>query len=146
RAGGERCGLATRGASGRGARSARAAYSRRLQAYTRGVLHFSGYGVAAMTDDRSTRYAAEIAAAREALDGFMTAFNAEDAEAMRTRWFHCPHVRFHSGEVTVMPTPADFHNLVWGRQGEAAGWARTAWDFIELIDAGPGKVHFRVQF
>ncbi|MGE4045951.1 MAG: hypothetical protein AB7F35_13935, partial [Acetobacteraceae bacterium] len=87
-----------------------------------------------------------IAGARAAMDGFMAAFNAEDAEAIRTRWFHFPHVRFHSGKVTVMPTQADFHNLVWSRQGQSAGWARTAWDYVEVIDAGPEKVHFRVQF
>ena len=99
-----------------------------------------------MTDDPNTAFATEIAAARGAMNGFMAAFNAEDAEAIRTRWFHFPHVRFHSGTVTVMATPADFHNLVWGRQGQARGWARTAWDYVELIDAGPDKVHFRVQF
>ena len=89
---------------------------------------------------------ADLAAARAALDGFMEAFNAEDAEAMRTRWFHFPHVRLHSGKVTVMQTPADLHLAVWDRKGQSAGWARTAWDYIELIDSGPGKAHFRVQF
>lgn len=87
-----------------------------------------------------------VAQARAALDGFMAAFNAEDAEAIRTRWFHFPHVRLHSGKVTVMATPADFHNLVWDRAGQAEGWARTAWDYVETIDAGPEKAHFRVQF
>ena len=86
------------------------------------------------------------AEARAVLDGFMAAFNAEDAEAIRTRWFHFPHVRLHSGKVTVMPTPADFHNLVWDRRGQAEGWGRSAWDYVETIDAGPEKVHFRVQF
>ncbi len=99
-----------------------------------------------MTDDPNAPFSAEIAAARAAMDGFMAAFNAEDAEAIRTRWFHFPHVRLHSGEVTVMATPADFYNLVWGRQGQAQGWHHTAWDYVEVIDAGPGKVHFRVQF
>jgi hypothetical protein len=99
-----------------------------------------------MRDDPNAAFAAEIAAARAAMDGFMAAFNAEDAEAIRTRWFHFPHVRFHSGTVTLMATPADFHNLVWGRQGQAQGWARTAWDYIEPIDAGADKVHFRVRF
>ncbi len=93
-----------------------------------------------------SEYAEQIAQGRAVLDGFMAAFNDEDAEAIRTRWFHFPHVRLHSGKVTVMPTPADFHNLVWGRAGQAEGWARTAWDYVEVIDAGPGKVHFRVQF
>lgn len=87
-----------------------------------------------------------IAGARAALDGFMSAFNAEDAEAIRTRWFHFPHVRFHSGTVTVMPTPSDYHNLVWARRGQSAAWGRSAWDYQEVIDAGPDKVHFRVQF
>jgi hypothetical protein len=95
-----------------------------------------------MTDSLDTA----VAGARGALDGFMAAFNAEDAEAIRTRWFHFPHVRFHSGKVTVMQRPEDYHNLVWNRSGQSVGWARTAWDYQEVIDAGPEKVHFRVQF
>jgi hypothetical protein len=89
---------------------------------------------------------AAIAGAKQALDGFMAAFNAEDAAAIRTRWFHFPHVRFHSGKVTVMQRPEDYHNLVWARAGQSSGWARTAWDYQEVIDAGAEKVHFRVQF
>jgi hypothetical protein len=84
--------------------------------------------------------------ARAAMDGFMAAFNARDAEAIRTRWFHFPHVRFHSGTVTTMQRPQDYHNLVWNRDGQSAGWDRSAWDHVEAIDAGPDKVHFRVRF
>ena len=87
-----------------------------------------------------------IVGARAALDGFMEAFNQEDADAIRSRWFHFPHVRFHSGKVTVMPTPADYVNLVWARTGQSVGWGHTGWDYQEVIDAGPEKVHFRVQF
>ena len=87
-----------------------------------------------------------IAEARAVMDGFMVAFNAQDAEALRTIWFHFPHVRLHSGQVTVMATPADFRSAVWGRTGQAEGWARTAWDYVEPVDSGPDKVHFRVQF
>jgi hypothetical protein len=86
------------------------------------------------------------AGARAAMDGFMAAFNAGDAEAIRTRWFHFPHVRFHGGTVTVMQRPEDYHNRVWNRDGQAAGWDRSAWDYVETIDAGPDKVHFRVRF
>jgi hypothetical protein len=89
---------------------------------------------------------AAISGALAALDGFMDAFNREDAEAIRTRWFHLPHVRFHSGKVTVMPEPSDYHNFVWARGGQSAGWGRSAWDYREVIDAGPETVHFRVQF
>ncbi len=94
----------------------------------------------AMTDEN----AAALSGAREAMDGFMAAFNARDAEALRTRWFHFPHVRFHSGKVTVMERPEDYHNLVWNDRGSADGWARSEWDYVEPIDVGPEKVHFRV--
>jgi hypothetical protein len=92
-----------------------------------------------MTDD-------PVSGACAAMDGFMAAFNAEDADAIRTRWFHFPHVRFHSGKVSVMQRPEDFHNLVWSRSGQSEGWTRSAWDYVEPIDAGPDKVHFRVRF
>ncbi len=95
-----------------------------------------------MTDTQS----ADLAAAEAALDGFMAAFNAEDANAIRTRWYHFPHVRFHSGKVTVFEKPEDLHLPVWDRKGQSEGWARTAWDYKELIDIGAGKAHFRVQF
>ena len=88
----------------------------------------------------------DIAAARAVMDGFMEAFNAEDAEALRDRWFHFPHVRLHSGKVSVMERPEDLQNWVWNREEQATDWAHTAWDYVEPIDAGPDKVHFRVQF
>ena len=85
-------------------------------------------------------------AARAAMHGFMAAFNRRDAEAIRSRWFHFPHVRLHSGKVTLMSRPEDFANRVWEGKGQSAGWGYSAWDYIELVDIGPGKVHFRVQF
>lgn len=88
----------------------------------------------------------DIAAARAAMDGFMEALNREDEQAIRDLWFHFPHVRFHSGTVTVFETPAQFRSLVINRTGQASEWARSAWDYVEVVDAGPGKVHFRVQF
>lgn len=84
--------------------------------------------------------------ARAAMDGFMAAFNARDADAIRSRWFHFPHVRFHSGTVTVMQSPQDYSTLVWNGQGQSEGWDRSAWDAVDVIDAGPEKVHFRVRF
>jgi hypothetical protein len=91
-------------------------------------------------------YESEIAAAREAMDGFVQAFNAEDADAIRNRWFHFPHVRFHSGKVTVMQRPEDFFNLVWGRTGIDKEWHHTRFDVVEPVDAGADKVHFKVRF
>jgi len=97
-----------------------------------------------LADEMLTHQAVQDA--RAAMDGFMAAFNARDADAIRSRWFHFPHVRFHSGTVTVMQTPADYHNLVWESRTQSAGWGRSAGDYVEVIDAGPEKVHFRVQF
>ena len=54
-----------------------------------------------------------IAAAHSAMDGFLTAFNAEVAEALRTHWFHFPHVGFHSNQVTVFETPEAFRSRVF---------------------------------
>lgn len=88
----------------------------------------------------------DLTAARAVMDGFMTAFNAEDAEALRTIWYHFPHVRFHSGKVTVMEQPSDLRVQVWEREGQSTEWASTAWDYVEPVDVGPDKVHFRVQF
>lgn len=47
--------------------------------------------------------------AREVMDGFMVAFNAEDADAMRERWFNFPHVRFHSAAREPLCTRLDGH-------------------------------------
>lgn len=92
-----------------------------------------------------------VADARATMDGFMTAFNAEDNAALCEQWFHFPHVRFHSGQVTVFPTAADFlasraAQIRTARTEQWTGWARTAWDYVEKVDADAGKVHFRVQF
>ena len=89
-----------------------------------------------------------IAAAREVLDGWAAAFNARDLQALANQWMHFPHVRFHSGQVTVWQRPEDF--VLAQQQAQerrrAAGWTRSEWDYVEPIDAGRGKVHFRVQF
>ncbi len=45
-----------------------------------------------------------------------------------------------------MERPEDLNIWVWNREGQATEWAHTAWDYVEPIDTGPDKVHFRVQF
>jgi hypothetical protein len=87
-----------------------------------------------------------IKAARATLDGFLAAFNAENVDEIKDRWFHFPHVRFHSGKVLVMETAADFRSSVLARQGQARDWSRSTWDYAEPVDFDAHKVHFRVQF
>jgi hypothetical protein len=87
-----------------------------------------------------------VQGARAALEGFMAALNARDADAMRTRWLHFPCVCFARRGVTMIPTPADYDDRVWTEDGKSADWGRVEWDAIEAVDAGPDKVHFRAQF
>jgi hypothetical protein len=90
---------------------------------------------------------ASIPAAREVMEGFMAAWNARDGQAMADLWCHFPHVRFHSRQVTVWQRPEDFalaHHQAQQRLG-AEGWTHSEWDYVEPVDAGSDKVHFRVQ-
>ena len=79
------------------------------------------------------------------LDQFMAAFSASDVERIRAS-FNFPHVRFHSGKVTVYPTAADFNLDIFRNTADAKEWARSIWDERAVIHAGADKVHFDTQF
>ena len=89
---------------------------------------------------------AAVKSARAVMENFMTHFNARDA----VRWADTllfPHVRIASGGVTVTPTKAEFvANMDFAAFAETFNWSHSAWDNIEVIQAGPDKVHFKVQF
>lgn len=85
------------------------------------------------------------AAAERALDDFMTAFNARDATGVNAA-FNFPHVRLASGTVTVFENRGDFGFEAFDARAETQGWHRTDWDYRNVIQAGPDKVHFDVQF
>lgn len=85
------------------------------------------------------------AAAEQALDAFMTAFNAHDAAGVNAA-FNFPHVRLASGTVTVFKTRGDFNFNAFDARAETQGWDRSEWDYKHVIQAGTDKVHFDVQF
>jgi len=91
------------------------------------------------TDD----HASEIAAALDVLDRHIAALNAGDADALAAT-LHFPHYRLSGAGMRVWETPttylADFH----ARAGD--GWHHSAWDFRNIVAAGPGKVHVDLQF
>lgn len=89
------------------------------------------------------RYAAEIAAAQERLDAFMTAFNARDVTAFEAT-FNFPHVRFASGKATIIQP--GFHKPEMFAQGALSEWDHSAWQRREVIHAGPDKVHVDTRF
>lgn len=86
-----------------------------------------------------------VGAAMAVLDSFMAAFNSGDARQVAAT-FNFPHVRFHSGKVTVFPAAADFTLDNFRSTTDARDWASSAWDERHIIHAGPGKVHFDTQF
>ncbi|MFZ5721664.1 MAG: hypothetical protein ACOY5Y_19590 [Pseudomonadota bacterium] len=89
------------------------------------------------------QYSAEIAAAQERLDAFMKAFNARDLAAFEAT-FNFPHVRFASGQVTVI-NPG-FHKPEMFARGALAEWDHSAWERRDVIHAGPDKVHIDTRF
>ncbi|MEZ5816503.1 MAG: hypothetical protein R3D44_05435 [Hyphomicrobiaceae bacterium] len=88
---------------------------------------------------------ASIEAALAVLDRFMEAFNTADP-AKVAQTFNFPHVRFHSGKVTIFPTAADFNLEIFRRTDDARTWSRSVWDERRVINAGADKVHFDTQF
>ncbi len=89
--------------------------------------------------------APNIAAAMAVLDGFMAAFSATDVEGIRAT-FSFPHVRFHSGKVTVFATATDFTLENFRKTADAREWARSEWVERRIIHAGPDKVHVDTAF
>ena len=89
---------------------------------------------------------AAIAAGHRVMEEFMTAFNARDVEAWsQTLLF--PHVRVASGDVTVSADRDAFVAAMdFTMFAERFDWSHSSWDHIEVIQAGPEKVHFKVQF
>jgi hypothetical protein len=98
-----------------------------------------------MTDRaQDTPDEAAVAAAMGVMDRFMAALNARDEEALRAT-LHFPHYRLAAGGMQVYARPGDYTlEGFYARAGE--GWARSGWDFREVIAAGPEKVHLDVQF
>lgn len=89
------------------------------------------------------KFAAEIAAAQERLDAFMTAFNARDLPAFEAT-FNFPHVRFASGAVTVI-NPG-YHKAEMFERGALSDWDHSAWERRDVIHAGADKVHIDTRF
>lgn len=89
------------------------------------------------------KFSAEIAAAQERLDAFMTAFNARDIPAYEAT-FNFPHVRFASNSVTII-NPG-YHKPEMFERGALADWDHSAWARREVIHAGADKVHFDTRF
>ncbi|MEM6652095.1 MAG: hypothetical protein AAF582_05805 [Pseudomonadota bacterium] len=94
----------------------------------------------------SQAHSEAVAAARQVMDDFMTTFNARDEKAW-AETFHYPHIRIASGEVSVADSAeAIMTEMDFARFAEMTGWHHSAWDSIQVVQAGRDKVHFSVEF
>jgi hypothetical protein len=84
-----------------------------------------------------------INAAMAVLDAHIVALNARD-EAALIATLHFPHFRLTGGRVKIWERPDSYLKDFYARAGE--DWHHSAWDFRNVIAAGPDKVHFDVQF
>jgi len=73
----------------------------------------------------------------------MTALNAGDEPALLAT-LHFPHYRLAGGRMRVWDRPGSYLGDFHARAG--ADWHHSAWDFRNIIAAGPAKVHLDVQF
>lgn len=87
------------------------------------------------------------AMAMEAMDEFMTAFNAKDPEAWAAS-LNYPHVRFAGGGVTVWENAEAFADdaVESFARLRAIGWDHSVWDSREVVQVSEDKVHIVVTF
>lgn len=85
------------------------------------------------------------AQARQAMDDFMTTFNARDPRAW-SETLNYPHVRFASNNVRVYQNANEFVQEMNDYPKRLAPWHHSRWARMTVIQSGPGKVHFAVEF
>ncbi len=91
-------------------------------------------------------HAGAIRQARMVMDQFMDAFNARQAAAWADTLLF-PHVRIAGGDVVVHRDRAEFISRTdFAAFAQQHNWQHSAWDNVEVMQAGPDKVHFRVVF
>jgi len=85
--------------------------------------------------------------AMQAMDAFMTGFNAKDPKAWAES-LNYPHVRFASGTVTVWKNAEDFAETAVNSfdRLQAVGWDHSVWDSREVVQVGEDKVHILTKF
>jgi len=77
------------------------------------------------------------------LDAHIAALNARDERAL-VATLHFPHFRLTGGRMKIWERPDSYLKDFYARAGE--DWHHSAWDFRNVIAAGPDKVHLDVQF
>jgi hypothetical protein len=100
----------------------------------------SGGGAEAPAEDREEI----LAGAREAVVGYMKAFNAGDAKATST-FLNYPHLFLMRGGVSEAKS-ADRAMPYFDRMRESEGWHFSTFDSLEPSIVTPNKVHWEIVF
>lgn len=88
-------------------------------------------------------YQGAIDAALGVMAAHIDALNARD-EAALAKTLHFPHHRLAADEMTTWETPDSYFGDFRKRAGD--DWSHSRWDDIQVIAAGPRKVHLDVRF
>ncbi len=83
--------------------------------------------------------------AGKAMDDFMTAFNSRDVRAWAAT-LNYPHVRFASNQVRIYNSAEEFAREDADYAKRLAPWDHSKWESMQVIQSGPDKVHFAVEF
>lgn len=82
----------------------------------------------------------------KALDAYMEALNSGDT----MRWaksLQYPHIRLAGDRVQIWNTPEEFaRDNDMATLSQKVNWGYSKWDWRHLVQYGPGKLHFAVQF
>lgn len=84
-----------------------------------------------------------VAAAKDVMRRHLEALNARDAAGLAAT-LHFPHHRLSLGRLQTWASPETYH-ADFLRRAEP-DWARSRWDFLDVVAAGPDKVHLDVGF
>lgn len=97
-----------------------------------------------MTDAKQATPDAEaVAAAKDVMHRHMAALNARDNDGLAAT-LHFPHYRLSLGRLQTWETKDSYFADFLKRANP--GWAGSRWDFLNVVAAGPDKVHLDVGF
>jgi len=101
--------------------------------------------VTALTSVTSRAESADgVAAAKQSLEAFMTAWNQADNEALR-KTLNYPMLTLFGSSFLLADTPREFTVDFEGMRARE-GWTRSSFDAIAVTSSSPEKVHLRVVF
>lgn len=84
-----------------------------------------------------------IAAAKDVMRRHIEALNSRNESAL-VATLHFPHYRLTQGRLQTWETPDGYFAGFLARTNE--GWKRSEWIRLDVITAGPEKVHLDVEF